>query len=442
VTFISDRTWHHGIPRETRAFAAAGWLAVCLSVFGFGVWGASAPIAGAVVAPGVFVTTGQNKTVQHLEGGVIRSILVEEGDLVEQGQPLILLDETAARADLRRLQLREARMLAIQTRLLAEMGQEQDISFPPELIDFASRDPEIAGVVASQRQVFEARRRSVQGDINALQESIKGLDEHIQGAQMQLASTRSQLGMFKEELDGKTRLLASGLIRKSEVLSLQRAKASAEGEVGRLVGDIGDSRERIARTQEQIRGVSNAAVKAAADQLHEVGGDLNDTRERIRSAQAVLDRVTITAPVKGTVVKLRYRTPGGVVEPGKSILEIVPREDMVIEARVRPQDIEHVRLGQDASVRLSAMNQRTTPMIKGEVVYVSADALPDEKRGFAGTDGYVVRVRLSREESGLAAFVPTSGMPAELYIRTGDRTFFQYLMKPVFDSFSRAFRET
>ena len=255
---------------------------------------------------------------------------------------------------------------------------------------------------------------------------------------------RTQLGMFKEELDGKTRLLAGGLIRKSEVLSLQRAKASAEGEIGRLVGDIGDSRERIARTNEQIRGVRNTAAKAAADQMHEIGGDLNDTRERLRASRAVVERSAITAPVKGTVVKLRYHTSGGVVEPGKSILEIVPsREDMVIEARVRPQDIEHVRMGQEATIRLPAMNQRTTPMISGEVIYVSADALPDEKRGpYSGTDGYVVRARLAKDSGGLKGFEPTSGMPAELYIRTGDRTFFQYLMKPVLDSFSRAFRET
>ena len=441
MTFISDSTWHHGIPRRTHGFAFVGWLATGLSLFGFGIWGTSAPIAGAVVAQGVFVTSGQNKIVQHLEGGVIRSILVDEGDAVEQGQPLLRLDDTAASADLRRLQLREARLVAIQSRLQSEIDQADRIAFPSGLTDAVARDPEIAGVVEGQRQAFEARQRSQLGDISGLQDSIKGLEEHIEGTQLQLDATRSQLGMFTEELEGKLRLLASGLIRKSEVLALQRAKAGAEGEVGRLVGDIGDSRERISRTREQIRGVRNNASKAAADQLHEVGGDLNDTRERMRAAQSVLDRNVITAPVKGTVVKLRYRTTGGVVEPGKNILEIVPRDDMVIEARIRPQDIEHVHMGQDASIRLSAMNQRTTPMIQGEVVYVSADALPDERRGYGGTDGFVVRARLARDDSALRGFVPTSGMPAELYIRTGERTFFQYLMKPVFDSFSRAFRE-
>ena len=188
--------------------------------------------------------------------------------------------------------------------------------------------------------------------------------------------------------------MRSGLIRKSEVLALQRARANLQGEVGRLTGEIGDSKERIARSEEQIVGARNTVIKASVEQLHETLAELADVRERILASTRILDRVKISSPVKGVVVKLRYHTAGGVVEPGKTVMEIVPVQDnLLIEVRVRPQDIQNVKLGQPAIVRLTALKQRVTPMIEGHVVYVSADALPDDKGGPASrNDVYVARV--------------------------------------------------
>jgi HlyD family secretion protein len=237
------------------------------------------------------------------------------------------------------------------------------------------------------------------------------------------------------------------LIRKPEVLALQRAKANLQGEIGRILGEIGDARERISRTKEQIHGVRKVAIKAVVEQMHETHAELNDVRERIRSASGILSRIQITAPVRGIIVKLRYHTPGGVIEAGKNILEIVPlNEELLIEVRVRPQDIDNVRRGQRAVVRLTALSQRTTPMISGEVVYVSADALPNEKttQQSPPADVYVARVKLDSAEMAtiLANFPPVPGMPAEVYIQTAERTFFEYLMQPIKDSMSRAFRES
>jgi HlyD family secretion protein len=437
--------WYSEVPRSTRLPTMMGVAAVVVGVVGFAVWANTAPIAGAVVTSGVFVATGQNKTVQHLEGGVIREILVREGDHVQPGQPLIALDDTAPRAELRRLTLRHFRLAAMEARLRAEIDDQPEITFPPDLLTAAHSDADVAELIEGQQLTFRAKRANQMSDITTLRQGISALQERIAGTTTQQKATQRQLSLFEEELQTKSQLLNSGMVRRSEVLALQRAQANAQGEIGRLSGDLGDSRERIARLEEQIRGVKSTAIKSAVEQFHEVQADFNDVRERIRSAEKVLSRITIAAPVKGIVVKLRYHTAGGVIEPGKSVLEIVPlEEDLIIEARVRPQDITHVKQGQIASVRLTAFSQRTTPMVTGAVIYVSADALPDDRRTTSNSsDLYVTRVRLDSAEAKLIKdFDPTPGMPAEVYIKTAERTFFEYLAKPIRDTMTRAFRES
>lgn len=442
---LSTAPWYSQVPRNPRLAKLAGVSIIILTVMGFGVWGNTAPIAGAVISNGIFVTSGQNKTIQHLEGGVIQSIMVREGDVVKIGQLLVQLNETAARADLRRLQLRQARLESISVRLTAEAGGENTLVFPSALLTQRD-DRDVAMIIEAQRVTFDARKSSINNEIATHKRSIDALEEKVAGSTKQLASVNEQIALLQQELKGKLDLLSRGYIRKPEVLLLQRNKANLQGEIGRIGGDIGESRERIARTLEQIAGVQKVAIRGAVEQLHEVGADLNDTRERIRTASGILDRARIVAPVKGTVVKLRYHTAGGVIEPGKNIMEIVSMMDeLIIEARVRPQDIDKIKHSQTAIVRLTALNQRTTPMVNGKVIYISADALPDEKqRGMPNqTDFYIVRIRLEQQTyPTLLNFEPTPGMPAEVYVQTTDRTFFEYLMQPLKDSMSRAFRET
>jgi HlyD family secretion protein len=440
-----QKEWYADVPRSTKGPTFYGFAAIVFALGGFGLWSGTAPIAGAVVANGVFVTDGQNKTIQHLEGGVIKEILVREGDTVEAGQPLILLDDTAPRAELRRLTLRQVRLSAMEARLQAESRDAEQVAFPLDLVSAAQKDPDIAGIILAQRNAFEARRNNLRSETATLEAGIDALEERIKGGNTQLESVDQQLALIQEELDTKSGLLKGGMIRKSEVLALKRAKANLQGETGRLIGEIGDAKERIARIHEQILGLRNAAKKTATEQLQEAQAELNDVRERIRAATGVVERIAITAPVKGVVVKLRYHTPGGVIEPGRGILDIVPvRENLVVEARVRPQDIDDVHSGQSATVRLSALSQRVTPMITGKVVYVSADALPDDKSNpGVRNDVYVVRVALDEaESSSIEHFEPTPGMPAEVYIMTAQRTFLEYLMQPLRDSMSRAFRES
>jgi HlyD family secretion protein len=440
----SATDWHADVPRSARPATLFGFSLMGAAVAGFGYWGSTALIAGAVVTSGSFVATGANKIVQHFEGGVIREILVREGDVVNQGQKLIVLDETAPRAELRRLTLREAQLVARQARLEAEVRGHESIEFPPDLLK-AAIDPELASMLNVQRLTFEARQNNLASQVATLHDGIKGLEQRIEGGKTQVRFVEEQLRYFDEELKAKSALLASKLIRKSEVLALRRAHANAQGEIGRLTGEIGDARERISRIQEQIDGVRNAAVKSAVEQLHQTAMEFQDVRERKRAAEAVLNRVVIRAPVSGAVVRLGYQTPGGVIEAGKSILEIVPlQEELIIEVRIRPQDIDHVKQGQGAMIRLTALNRRITPMVRGTVRYVSADSLRDEQHNGVGApaDNYIARISLDPGDvAGLKGFNPTPGMPAEVFITTEDRTFLEYLLKPVTDSFSRAFRE-
>lgn len=442
LLIVPKRTeWYSDVPHATRSHTFFGFAFLAALVGGFGLWANEAPIAGAIVTNGVFVASGEDKTVQHLEGGVIKDILVKEGDLVQKGQLLIRLDDTTPRAELRRLVLKHDELAAVEARLIAEVSGNDSVVYPPS---FAPDAGDYKTTIHNQDLEFAAHRANLDSDIATLQDGIDALEEKIRGSQQQRASTQQQIGLLNQELDAKNSLLKLGEVRRPDVLAIQRAVANAEGEIGRLDGDIGDARERIARTRQEIIGVRSAAAKTASEQLNEMHAEANDVRERIRSASAVLSRVAITAPVRGIVVKLRYHTPGGVVEPGKSILEIVPAGDeLVIEARVRPEDIANLSVGQYATVRLTALSQRVTPMVAGQVIYVSADTLPDDRRMQAApNDQYVARIRLDPESARqVHEFAPVPGMPAEVYIKTGDHTFFQYLVKPLHDSMQRAFRE-
>ena len=444
-TAQAEGTWYDSLPRSTKLPTVGGALIMAVMLMGFGVWGNMAPIAGAVVASGVFVVTGQNKIVQHLEGGMIREIYVREGDTVEAGQLLLELDDTAARAELQRLFLRRIRLTAIDARLQAEMKEEDDVTWPPEIVHWLASSSEVKEIVDSQKMAFTARRNNLNSDVKSIQESINALDERIRGSRVQLEAVHRQIVLLDEEIVTKDKLVQAGLVRKPELMVLQRSKANLEGEVGRIMGDIGDAKERIARAVEQINGVRKTAIKTAVEQMHEVRGELADVRERMLSAKGVLDRVRVTAPVSGVVVKLRYHTQGGVVEAGKNIMELLPlKDELIIEARLRPQDIDSVKHGQTAMVRLTALNQRITPMVSGDVIYLSADTLADEKKSqqVGPTDIYIVRVKLNSEESrNIPGFSPTPGMPAEVYIKTSERTFFQYIVRPIHDSMMRAFRE-
>jgi HlyD family secretion protein len=302
--------------------------------------------------------------------------------------------------------------------------------------------PGFVDVLESQRAIFETRTRKLSTEILIAQKTIATLLHRVDGDASRLEAVREQLRLLQEELQGKKTLFDQKLVRKPDYLAAKRAEANAEGEIGRIEAEIRDGLERVASAREQINRLRTVAVQAAVEERQTNGAELKDIRERIAAVRAILSRLDIVAPVTGVVVKRNYHTPGGVIRPGNDILAILPAGDeLVIEANIRPQDIDPVRKGQNALVRLTALNQRTTPMVDGFVVYVSADAVTNEKKPDRDNI-YVARVRLdAAAAAAVPGFLPTPGMPAEVYIKTGQRTFFEYLAKPVLDVMSRAFRE-
>ncbi|MEO0913310.1 MAG: HlyD family type I secretion periplasmic adaptor subunit, partial [Pseudomonadota bacterium] len=400
-----------------------------------------APLAAAVISQGSFVATGRNKIVQHLEGGIIREILAQEGDFVVAGEPILLLDPTAALANERELFLRQTRLAATEARLLAEYGNADALVFPDYFTNYED-DTEVTAILEGQKVAFDVSRDALETDIALLRRNIAALEIRAEGYDQQLAATRAQHAILQEELDDKKALLDGGLVRRQEVNALRRAHAEVDGQIARLIAEVAEITEIKKKYDAQITQAESEARNAALDELQLVQAELDSIREQTRKARNVLERVEVTAPVSGTVVRLYYHTAGGVIETGKPIAEILPADEpLIIEAQVPRTEIDQVNTGQMATVRLIALNQRTTPVLSGEVFYVSADAIID--RSIENSpEIYIARVSVTPEEMGrVINFSPTPGMPVEIMIQTAERTFVQYLTKPITDSMTRAFRE-
>ncbi len=433
--------WYAEVPRSIRTQTIIGLALMFVVGGGFGAWAGFAPLASAVIAPGSFVATSKNKIVQHLEGGIIRDILVDEGDRVQAGQDLVRLDETAALANARQLELRKLRLEAIQARLQAQARGADDF-VPPASISEKFDDAEIKAIIDSQRENFRSTRAKLDNQLRLLRENTVALTFQLEGIRAQVDSMRRQKAILQNELDVKTSLLQKGIVTRSSISLLERAVADAEGDIARLEAEGRISETQIGKYRLERAQGADSAQKTAFDEIQTVEAELDSVREQILNARSVLDRTMIRAPVSGIVIRSYYHTSGGVIESGRPIMEILPsNEPLIIEAQVPRMQIDEVHVGQSASIRLSALNQRTTPILDGKVIYVSADAVTASVASPV-KDIYVARVEIPTEQlHRVKGFNPTPGMPAEILIQTHERTFFEYLAKPVTDSMARAFRE-
>lgn len=429
------------VPRSVRGHLIFGLVLLVLSFGGFGAWAFRAELSAAVMAPGSFVATGRNKIVQHLEGGIIRELPVAEGDSVSAGQVLVRLDQTAAIANQRELELRRARLEAISARLRAEYSGAGTLVFAGFLLDH-DNEPAFAAIMAEQSAAFRAARARLDGEVVLLQSNIAASKSRILGYRDQLTAVETQLALLRDDHLARDTLLQRGLVRRSEVNALARAIADAEGEAGRLKSLIAETEEAIQKARSEIEQALNRHAQTALDESQGIEAELDSVREQSLKAQDIVARAQITSPVSGTIVRMYYHTAGGVIEPGKPIMEILPRDaPLIVETQISRSDIDAVEIGQKAAVRLSSLNQRTTPVLEGTLVYVSADALTTQSNGTA-QEIYIARIDLAPAElRRIRGFNPTPGMPAEVMIETSARTFAQYLIKPIEDSLSRAFRE-
>jgi HlyD family secretion protein/epimerase transport system membrane fusion protein len=420
----------------------AGALVIGLFFGGIGWWAASAPLAGAAIAPGVVSPDGSRRIVQHLEGGIIREILVSDGTRVRVGDPLIVLEDVQARAGFDALQARFHTLAATQARLLAEQSAAPSVSFPAWLIEATTSDPTALEAMVAQRALFDTRAKALEDRKDILRRRIEQLREEIAGLEAQIVADSRQIVLIDEEIQGVEQLYRKGLERKSRLLALQRARTDIEGNRAERRARIARARQAIGETELQIIAQDTAQLEAVNEEASQIQFELAEAEQRLAASRDVLQRTLISAPVDGTVVALRFRTAGGVVRPGEPVLEIVPdNEELLIDARLSPMDIDVVRAGLPARVVLPAFQQRHLPQIEGRVRQVSPDALADAQ---TGQRFFAVRVEIDRDQ--LAALEPalelTAGMPAEVYITTGERTALDYLLGPLYDSLRRAWRET
>ncbi|WP_171207087.1 HlyD family type I secretion periplasmic adaptor subunit [Ruegeria sp. HKCCA0235A] len=433
--------WYAEVPRSINRLIVIGVVLLVVCFGGFGVWSFSAPLAAAVIAQGSFVATGRNKIVQHLEGGIIEDIKVVEGQAVQAGQVLMTLDQTSAQANERELHIRKLRLQAMTERLLAEYGERDRLVFSHALVE-ASEDPEVMAILDGQKLSFDVSRKTLLNDLALLERNMEALKIRSSGFEAQLDSMARRAEILQEEFEAKSQLFEKGLVRKGELNTIRRVQAEAEGQQARLQAEAAEINQMLLKYDEQIARTRSAYREAALDELGVIEADLESVREKSRQARSVLDRAVVRAPVTGTVVRLHYHTPGGVIETGEPIAEILPADaPLIIEAQIPRTEIDSVVTGQTATVRLIALNQRTTPVLYGEVFYISADALLEDSTGVP-QEVYLARVSLTPDElQRVRGFVPTPGMPAEIMIQTEERTFAAYIAKPVSDSMSRAFRE-
>ncbi len=428
-----------GLTSNPLPYILAGLLVVAVMFGGLGTWAALAPLKSAVIAPGVVTVFSKRKTLQHLEGGIVSEILVRDGDFVERGQLLLRLEDTRARANLAILEGQLGVFRSREARLVAERDRAEAVVFPPVLAERAG-DPKIAGSLRGEAELFAARKAALDGEVEILTQRVQQLRKQISGLEAQRRAKGKQLELIVEEVQGLQVLYDKGYAPKTRILALQRTAEQLAGERGEHIAEIARARTSIGEAELQKIQVAKTFREEVVSELREVQAKVFDLEERAVAAADELKRVELRAPQAGTVVGLDVHTVGGVLSPGQPILDLVPREDeLVIEGRVAPQDIDKITPGQSSVVRLSAFDLRTTPELTGAVFTASADSLPDPA---TGESYYLVGVRITKEElDKLGDLVLLPGMPAEVFIATGERTAMSYLIKPLTDGLERALRD-
>jgi HlyD family secretion protein len=425
----------HALKGELRT----GLRVLIISVGVLGGWATFVPLSGAVVVPGALVVESQVKKVQHPTGGVVAKIEVKDGSHVEAGDLVARLDETQARSNYQMLsqQLDQVRLRL--SRLTAERDGADELRAPAQRPARAG-DDSLGQLLASERSLFNARATARRSQKELLRSHVSQLAEQINGLDAQIKSKAEQITLIAGELEGVQGLYQKGLVPLTRLTTLQREAARLEGERGQLVSAIAEAKSKISEAEIQILRIDQDFRSELMKDLRESQDKEAELVEKTVAARDLLDRIDIRSPTSGIVHQLSAHTIGGVVAPGEVIMEIVPdTEDLAVEARLPPQDVDQVRRGQTTFVRFSAFNQRTTPQLQGLVSYVSADLSRDPQ---TKTSYYTVRVTLPGDERRrLGGLQLVSGMPAEVFLQTGSRTMMSYLLKPMTEQLSHMFNE-
>jgi HlyD family secretion protein len=417
----------------------AGITVVLMLVGGVGGWASTTELSGALIAPGSIVVDTNIKKVQHPTGGVVGEVRVRDGDRVKAGDIVVRLDETVTRANLSIVTKGLNELAARKARLEAERDNLEAIKFPDELL--ARQDnAEAAAAMSSERKLFDLRRNARTGQRSQLRQRIGQLQEEISGLTSQQNSKGREIMLIERELVGVRDLFSKNLIQMNRLTQLEREGTRLDGERGSLIASVAQSKGKIAELELQILQIDQDLSSEVAKELRDVDGKIGEFVERKVTAEDQLKRIDIRSPQDGTVFQSNVHTVGGVITAGDAIMMVVPdAENLTVEAKVNPQDIDQLKFGQKVLLRFTTFNQRTTPEIFGTITRISADISTDQR---SGASYYTIRIGMSGDEIarlGEVRLVP--GMPVETFVQTGERTVMSYLVKPLYDQLSRAFRE-
>lgn len=420
------------------------WIGVAIVMLFFvigGGWAATAPLSGAAIAGGMVSPESSRQTVQHLEGGIIREFRVREGDHVNANDVLLVLQSVSAQSEVGQLTARLRALAAQEARLEAERTGQKAIRFAhPSLRD--QNDPEVRAAIERQLHQFETRKANDDTRVSILQQQIAQLQEQIAGADRQLQGVRRQRALIREELASVEELFRKGYEKKPRLLELKRTEAGLTGNEGELLSRAARAREAIGESRLEITNIRVERLAEVDKELTEVQTTRIEIEQQIENSLDKLTRTTLVAPVSGVVLNLRFKTPGGVIRPGEPVLDIVPeKDDLIIDARVSPRDIDDVHAGLDAYVIFPSYSQRTLHRIAGQVKHVSADSFEDER---TGERYYQAKIKVDRDDLKREApeIVLQAGLPAEVFITTTERTLLDYLVEPLSPIIERSFRET
>jgi HlyD family secretion protein len=428
-----------GARRSIRTHLIVGLALVLIVAGGFGGWASTVPISGALIAPGAVVVDTNVKKVQHPTGGVVGEVRVRDGDIVKAGDIVVRLDETVVKASLAIVVKTLNGLWARAARLEAEQRGLDKVKFPPMLTDRAD-DPDVRDVLASETKLFEVRVNGRSGQKSQLRERVTQLNEEIGGLSAQEEAKNKEIALVEKELIGVRQLYDQHLVQISRLTTLERDAARLSGERAQYIASRAQAKGKITETELQIIQVDKDMVSDVSKDLRETNDKIGEFVERKVTAEDQLRRVDIRAPQDGMVLQSTVHTVGGVITAGDAIMMIVPQaDDLQVEAKVNPQDIDKLQIGQKTLLRLSAFNQRTTPELNGVVSRVSPDVTIEQR---TGQSYYTIRVSMPPQEIarlGDVKLIP--GMPVEAFVQTGDRTMMSYLVKPLSDQLMRTFRE-
>lgn len=439
ANMTTNNDWRDRVPTSIKKPLIIGLLIIGVFVAGFGLWAVRAPIAGAAIAPGVVIASGQNQSIDHLEGGIISEIATRNGASVKQGDPLVYLDQTQAASNRNRVEKSLVALSANLARMTAEMSGAQTIKFSDDLIKRAQQNQQTEPLEL-QRAEFESRLAQHKSELSVLDEQVSAIEQEMAGVGLQIQAENTKLAVLKDEIKAKKTLLARGLTPKNQYNALLREEADTIGAIGSLKARIGQRKKSISEVRVRQETIRATRRSEASSQINELRTQIDDLDEQLTSRADILQRMVIRAPVDGVIVKIEKNTIGSIIRPGETVLELLPTSnDLIISARVSPIDIDIVTQGQEASIRFSALNARTTPEVPATVQYISADRLIDP-----ATQEVYYDARLKLVDNLPEDFDPDkiyAGMPVDAFIKTGDRTFVEYLAKPITDSFRGAFTE-